>query len=81
MRDHTPLSPCDIPVHMKAVYHNIFYDYTCYFALYPEFSGGYAFVDPEAGATMSLITILIEQRPFNAVALEYLSTHHPDLLL
>ena len=81
MRDHTPLSPCDIPVTMQATYGPYQYHYTCYFAHYPGFSGDYAFVDPEAGSTMSLMVILTDQRVYNDEAIQYLRIHHPDLLL
>ena len=79
--DHTPLSDCDIPIFMHAVYGPQIYNYTCYFAEFPGFSGGYAFVDPVAQATMSICSILTEQRPHNSAALDYLQQNHPDLLL
>lgn len=80
-QDHTQLSPCNIPVVVQAVYGTQRYYYTCYFAEFPGFSGGYAFVDPVAKATMSITSILTEQLPHNSAALEYLQQNHPDLLL
>lgn len=79
--DHTPLSDCDIPIFMHAVYGPQIYNYTCYFAEFPGFSGGYAFVDPAAHATMSIYSILSEQLEHNPAAILYLRDHHPDLLL
>ena len=78
---YTALSPCCIPVVMHAKYGPQVYNYTCFFAQAPGFSGGYAFVDPEHSATMSLDIILTEQRVHNPAAVEYLLTYHPDLLL
>ena len=80
-QDHTQLSPCSIPVVMQAVYGTQRYYYTCYFAEFPGFSGGYAFVDPVVQATMSITSILTEQLPHNSAAFEYLQQNHPDLLL
>lgn len=80
-QDHVQLSPCNIPVVMQSVYGHQRYNYTCYFAELPGFSGGYAFVDPDAKATMSIHSILTEQLPHNSAALEYLRQNHPDLLL
>ena len=80
-RDHIQLSPCNIPIVMHAMYGPQVYNYTCFFALAPGFSGGYAFVDPEHSAAMSIDTILTEQRAHNSAALEYLQQNHPDLLL
>ena len=80
-QDHIQLSPCNIPVVTQAVYDTQRYYYTCYFAEFPGFSGGYAFVDPDAQATMSLYYILTEQRSYNSAALEYLQQNYPDLLL
>ena len=80
-RDHIQLSPCNIPIVMQAIYGPQAYNYTCYFAEFPGFSGGYAFVDPVAKATMSITSILTEQLPHNSAALEYLQQNHPDLLL
>lgn len=80
-RDHIRLSPCNIPVVMHAIYGPQIYNYVCYFAEFSGFSGGYAFVDPVAKATISITTILTEQLPHNPAALEYLRQNHPDLLL
>ena len=80
-QDHIQLSPYSIPVVMQAVYGTQRYYYTCYFAELPGFSGGYAFVDPDVQATMSLYYILTEQRSYNSAALEYLQQNYPDLLL
>lgn len=80
-RDHIQLSPRSIPVVMQAVYGTQRYYYTCYFAEFPGFSGGYAFVDPDVQATISLYYILTEQRSYNSAALEYLQQNYPDLLL
>lgn len=80
-QDHVQLSPCNIPVIMQSVYDHRRYNYTCYFAEFPGFCGGYAFVDPDAKATMSIYSILTEQLPHNSAALEYLRQNHPDLLL
>ena len=80
-QDHTQLSPCNIPVVMQAVYGTQRYYYTCYFAEFPGFSGGYAFVDPVALATMSIYSILTEQYNHNSAAIEYLRLNHPELLL
>ena len=79
--DHTPLSDPTIPIHMQAAYGPQVYHYTCYFAHYPGFSGGYAFVDPVALAKISLYTILTEQRLNNPDAINYLRFYYPDLLL
>ena len=80
-QDHIQLSPCSIPVVMQAVYGPQRYNYTCYFAKFPGFSGGYAFVDPDVQASISIYSILTEQRPYNSAALEYLLQNYPDLLL
>lgn len=80
-QDHIQLSPCNIPVVMQAVYGPQRYYYTCYFAEFPGFSGGYAFIDPDVQAIMSLYYILTEQRSYNSAALEYLQQNYPDLLL
>ena len=80
-RDHVQLSSCSIPVVMQAVYGTQRYYYTCYFAEFPGFSGGYAFVDPDVQAIMSLYYILTEQRLYNSAAIEYLQQNYPDLLL
>lgn len=80
-QDHVQLSPCNIPVVMQSVYGTQRYNYTCYFAEFPGFSGGYAFVDPVVQATVSIYSILTEQRPYNSAALDYLQQNHPDLLL
>ena len=80
-QDHIQLSPRSIPVVMQAVYGTQRYYYTCYFAEFPGFSGGYAFVDPDVQAIMSLYYILTEQRSYNSAALEYLQQNYPDLLL
>ena len=80
-QDHIQLSPRSIPVVTHAVYGPQIYNYTCYFAEFPGFSGGYAFVDPDVQATMSLYYILTEQRSYNSAALEYLQQNYPDLLL
>ena len=80
-QDHTQLSPCTIPIVMQVVYGAQRYYYTCYFAEFPGFSGGYAFVDPVDNATISITTILTEQRPHNSAAIDYLQQNYPDLLL
>lgn len=80
-QDHIQLSPRSIPVVTQAVYGTQRYYYTCYFAEFPGFSGGYAFVDPDVQAIMSLYHILTEQRSYNSAALEYLQQNYPDLLL
>ena len=80
-QDHIQLSPCNIPVVMQAVYGTQRYYYTCYFAEFPGVSVGYAFVDPDVQAIMSLYYILTEQRSYNSAALEYLQQNYPDLLL
>lgn len=80
-RNHIQLSSCNIPVVMHTIYDPQIYNYTCYFAESPGFYGGYAFVDPDAKATMSIYSILTEQLPHNSAALEYLRQNHPDLLL
>ena len=80
-QDHVQLSSCSIPVVMQAAYGPQRYYYTCYFAEFPGFSGSYAFVDPAVQATMSIYSILTEQRPYNSAALEYLQQNYPDLLL
>lgn len=80
-QDHVQLSPCNIPVIMQSIYGHQRYNYTCYFAEFPGFSGGYAFVDPDANATMSITSILTEQLPYNSAALEYLRQNYPELLL
>ena len=80
-QDHIQLSSCNIPVVMHTVYDPQIYNYTCYFAEFPGFVGGYAFVDPATKATISITTILTEQLSYNSAALEYLRQNHPDLLL
>lgn len=80
-QDHTQLSPCNIPVVMQAVYGPQRYDYTCYFAKCVDFSGGYVFVDPKDGASMSLYSIITEYRHVNNDAITYLQQHYPELLL
>ena len=79
--DHTQLSECNIPVVMHAVYGPQIYNYTCYFAKFPGFSGGYAFVDPVVRAVMSIYSILTEQRSHNSAAIDYLQQNYPELLL
>ena len=80
-QDHIQLSPCNIPVVVQAVYGPQRYNYTCYFAKFPGFSGGYAFVAPDVQASISIYSILTEQRSYNSAALEYLQQNYPDLLL
>ena len=80
-QDHTQLSPCNIPIVIQAIYSHQRYNYTCYFAESPGFSGGYAFVDPVVQAAVSIYSILTEQRLHNSAALEYLQQNYPDLLL
>ena len=78
---YTALSPCCIPVVMHAKYGPQVYNYTCFFALAPGFAGGYAFVDPEHNATMSLDVILTEQRVHNPEAISYLRDNYPEHLV
>lgn len=80
-RNHIQLSSCNIPVVVHTIYDPQIYNYTCYFAEFPSFSGGYAFVDPATKTTISITTVLTEQLPHNSAALEYLRQNHPDLLL
>ena len=79
--DYRPLSDTNIPITMTARYGPQQYHYTCYFAQCTDFSGGYVFVDPADGASMSLYSILTEYRHVNPDAIIYLQQHYPELLL
>ena len=78
---YTALSPCCIPVVMHAMYGPQVYNYTCFFALAPGFAGGYAFVDPEQHATISIESLLTEQRAHNPEAISYLRSNYPEYLV
>ena len=79
--DYRRLSDTNIPITMLARYGPQRYNYTCYFAQCVDFSGGYVFVDPADGASMSLHSILTEYRHVNNDAIIYLQQHYPELLL
>ena len=78
---YTALSPCYIPVVMHAMYGPQVYNYTCFFALAPGFAGGYAFVDPEQHAAISIERLLTEQRAHNSEAISYLRYNYPEHLV
>lgn len=79
--DYYRLSDTNIPIIVTARYGPQRYNYTCYFAQCVDFSGGYVFVDPADGASMSLYSILTEYRHVNHDAIVYLQQHYPELLL
>ena len=79
--DYLRLSDTNIPITVTARYGPQQYHYTCYFAQCIDFSGGYVFVDPEDGASMSIYSILTEYRHVNLDAIAYLQRHYPELLL
>ena len=79
--DYLRLSDTNVPVTVTARYGPQQYHYTCYFAQCIDFSGGYVFVDPEDGASMSIYSILTEYRHVNLDAIAYLQRHYPELLL
>ena len=78
--DYHRLSDTNIPITVVARYGPQQYSYTFYFAQCVDFSGGYVFVDPADGASMSLYSILTEYRHVNIDAIAYLQQHYPELL-